>query len=44
MKITLPKELKGFNYDPVIPVHFNTFDIDLFPQGLYFKVVSRGQA
>lgn len=44
MKIKLPKDLRGFAYDRVMPVDFNTFDVELLLPAVFFKVVTAGQS
>jgi hypothetical protein len=44
MTIKLPKSMRGFAYDQVMPVDFNTFDVDLLLPSLFFKVVTDGQS
>src|SRR5579875_1977968 len=43
MKIVLPKELRGFAYDRVLPVELNDFDVDILLPGVFFKVLSGGR-
>lgn len=44
MKIKLPKELRGFSYDRVMPVDLNSFDVDLLLPSIFFKVITGGQS
>ena len=43
MKIRLPKDLRGFNYDGICPVELNNFDVDLLLPSLFFRVVTGGK-
>lgn len=43
MKVRLPKHLKGFAYDRVLPFEMNSFDVDFLLPSLFFKVVTGGQ-
>lgn len=43
MKIKIPKSLRGFAYDRVMPVDMNNFDVDILLPALFFKVVTGGK-
>lgn len=43
MKLKLPKSMRGFAYDRVLPVELNNFDVDILLPALFFKVISGGQ-
>ena len=42
MKVLLPKELRGFAYDRVVPVDLNAFNVDILLPSVFFKVMSGG--
>src|SRR5215217_4093122 len=44
MKIKLPKDLRGFSYDRVMPVDLNSFDVDLLLPAIFFKASTGGQS
>jgi hypothetical protein len=44
MTIKIPKELRGFAYDRVMPIEMNTFNVDVLLPSVFFKVVSDGQS
>jgi hypothetical protein len=44
MKIKLPKDLRGFSYDRVMPVDLNSFDVDLLLPSIFFKAITGGQS
>lgn len=43
MKIKLPKRLRGFAYNRVLPVELNDFEVDILLPSVFFKVISQGQ-
>lgn len=43
MKIKLPKRLRGFSYNRVLPVELNTFDVDILLPAVFFQVISEGK-
>lgn len=42
MTITLPKDLRGFAFNRVLPVEMNSFDVDLFLSSFFFKAMTEG--
>jgi len=43
VKIELPKDLRAFAYDRVVPIELNDFNVDILLPSVFFKVMSGGE-